>query len=67
MAVPIHDSIFPSLAGQPPVFGPSKLMDFELEMAFLVGTGSTMGRPIPIAEVSPNCIHRRGHLHERST
>ncbi|HUS40221.1 MAG: fumarylacetoacetase [Pirellulales bacterium] len=34
-------------AGQ---FGPSKAMDFELEMGFFVGPGSTLGKPIPIAE-----------------
>jgi hypothetical protein len=38
-------------SGQPPVFGPSKLLDFELEMAFFVGTPSALGRPISIAEV----------------
>jgi fumarylacetoacetase len=31
-----------------PVFGPSKKMDFELEMAFVVGTGNKLGEPIPI-------------------
>ncbi len=33
---------------KPPIFGPCKLLDFELEMAFLVGTGNTLGSPIPI-------------------
>uniref|UniRef100_UPI00358FA922 fumarylacetoacetase n=1 Tax=Myxine glutinosa TaxID=7769 RepID=UPI00358FA922 len=32
----------------PPVFGPSRLLDFELEMGFLVGSGSERGQPIPI-------------------
>jgi fumarylacetoacetase len=31
---------------KPPVFGPSKLLDFELEMAFFVGPGNTLGEPI---------------------
>ena len=31
-----------------PQLGPSKLMDFELEMGFLVGPGNDLGRPIPI-------------------
>lgn len=35
---------------QPPVFGPCKLMDFELEMAFFIGTPSKLGQPIPIHE-----------------
>lgn len=33
---------------KPPVFGPCKLMDFELEMAFFVGPPSSLGEPIPI-------------------
>jgi fumarylacetoacetase len=33
-----------------PVFGPSRLMDFELEMGFFVGPGNRLGEPIPIAE-----------------
>ncbi|MBX7242114.1 MAG: fumarylacetoacetase [Bacteroidia bacterium] len=28
---------------QPPVFGPSKQMDFELEMAFIIGKGTQLG------------------------
>ena len=31
-----------------PVFGPSRLMDFELEMGFFVGPGNDLGQPIPI-------------------
>lgn len=33
---------------QPPVFGPSKQLDIELEMAFFVGKGNSLGQPIPI-------------------
>lgn len=33
---------------QPPVFGPCKLMDFELEMAFFIGPQSEHGVPISI-------------------
>ncbi|XP_036400347.1 fumarylacetoacetase [Megalops cyprinoides] len=33
---------------QPPVFGPSKQLDIELEMAFFVGAGNQLGEPIPI-------------------
>jgi len=32
-----------------PIYGPSRLMDFELEMGFFVGPGNTLGEPIPIA------------------
>ncbi|CAK6442380.1 unnamed protein product [Pipistrellus nathusii] len=35
---------------KPPVFGPSKLLDIELEMAFFVGPGNSLGEPIPIAK-----------------
>ncbi|XP_027137670.1 fumarylacetoacetase [Larimichthys crocea] len=33
---------------KPPVFGPSKQLDIELEMAFFVGAGTQLGEPIPI-------------------
>jgi fumarylacetoacetase len=31
-----------------PHFGPSKSLDFELEMGFFVGPGNPLGRPIPV-------------------
>lgn len=31
-----------------PTFGPSRQLDFELEMAFVVGTGSPLGTPVAI-------------------
>jgi fumarylacetoacetase len=31
-----------------PVFGPTKSFDYELEMAFLVGPGNSLGDPVPI-------------------
>ncbi len=33
---------------EPPVFGPSRLLDFELELGFFVGTGTDLGQPIAI-------------------
>lgn len=33
-------------------FGPCKLLDFEVEMGFFVGTGSTLGEPIPIEKAA---------------
>ncbi|RMG69242.1 MAG: fumarylacetoacetase [Calditrichaeota bacterium] len=33
-----------------PVYGPSRLLDFELEMGFFVGTGNPLGEPIPVQE-----------------
>lgn len=32
--------------GPPPTYGPCRLMDFELEMAFFVGKGNALGDPI---------------------
>ncbi|MCB0569027.1 MAG: fumarylacetoacetase [Phaeodactylibacter sp.] len=36
--------------GAPPVFGPSRLLDFELEMAFVIGRGSQLGTSVSTAE-----------------
>ena len=33
-----------------PVFGPSKRLDYELEIGIYIGVGNALGRPIPIAE-----------------
>jgi fumarylacetoacetase len=33
-----------------PAFGPSRSIDYELEVGLFVGTGNTLGQPIPIAE-----------------
>src|SRR5437588_1500791 len=33
-----------------PTFGPSRNVDFELEMGFFVGPGNALGTPIPIAQ-----------------
>lgn len=37
-------------ADQPPVFGPSKRLDFELEMAFVVGRETSIGSSIAVEE-----------------
>src|SRR4029077_16464589 len=31
-----------------PIFGPTKSLDYELEMAFFVGPGNWLGHPVPI-------------------
>ena len=31
-----------------PVFGPTKSLDYELEMALLIGPGNSLGEPVPI-------------------
>lgn len=35
-----------------PTFGPSRLMDFELEMGFFVGPGNPLGQPIPVEKAA---------------
>ncbi|MDP6490034.1 MAG: fumarylacetoacetase [Candidatus Thermoplasmatota archaeon] len=35
---------------QPPVFGTSNMVDFELEMGFFVGPGNVLGKPVPVGE-----------------
>ena len=32
-----------------PAFGPSRRLDFELELGFVIGPGNRLGKPIPIA------------------
>ncbi|MDA0683264.1 MAG: fumarylacetoacetase [Bacteroidetes bacterium] len=34
----------------PPIFGPSRLLDFELELGFFTGPGNGLGNPIPISQ-----------------
>ena len=34
----------------PPVFGPTRRLDYELELGLFVAQGNALGRPIPIAE-----------------
>ena len=34
-----------------PVFGPTRAMDFELEMGCIIGPGNRLGEPIPVNEV----------------
>jgi fumarylacetoacetase len=33
-----------------PAFGPSKRLDFELELGFVIGPGNAMGKPVPVAK-----------------
>lgn len=33
-----------------PFFSPSRFLDFEFEMGFVVGTGNELGKPIPVKE-----------------
>jgi len=35
-------------ANQPPVFGPTRRLDYELEVGFFVGRSNTMGEAVPI-------------------
>ncbi|MFN3595643.1 MAG: fumarylacetoacetase [Rubricoccaceae bacterium] len=36
----------------PPVFGPSRLLDFELELGYFVGPGNALGEPIAVDEAA---------------
>lgn len=50
--IPVHrpqGQTLPAGATEP-VFGPSKLVDFELEMAFITTDANDLGEPIPIDE-----------------
>ncbi|MHA2102946.1 MAG: fumarylacetoacetase [Candidatus Hodarchaeales archaeon] len=54
-SVVISGTDFPRPKGQTktddqitPIYGPSKLMDFELEMGFFVGPGNNLGHSVPI-------------------
>lgn len=38
----------PSMPEGPPIFAPSKQVDFELEMAFVIGKATVLGEPIPL-------------------
>ena len=33
-----------------PSFGPSKRLDFELELGFVIGPGNPLGKPVPVAK-----------------
>ena len=33
-----------------PVFGPSKRLDFELELGFVIGPGNSLGKPVPVSK-----------------
>jgi fumarylacetoacetase len=37
------------LSGDPPVFGPTRLLDVEAEVGVVVGTPSELGEPVPLA------------------
>lgn len=41
---------FKDAAAGAPVFGPTRSLDYELEVGFFTGPGNEMGQPIPIAE-----------------
>jgi fumarylacetoacetase len=38
----------PGEAGQPPTFGPTQALDYELELAAVVGRGTALGERVPI-------------------
>lgn len=36
----------------PPTFGPSKRLDYEMEVGFFVGRGNALGEPVPVNEAA---------------
>ncbi|KAI8999814.1 hypothetical protein BC832DRAFT_534000 [Gaertneriomyces semiglobifer] len=42
--------LFKAPDGEAPVFGPSRKVDFELEVAAFVGTGNALGTPVTVSE-----------------
>ncbi len=50
--IPIHRPVGQTMpaGADKPVFGPSKLLDFELEMAFITTDANVLGEPIPVDE-----------------
>src|SRR5690606_23375535 len=50
--IPVHRPMGQTLPNgeTQPVFGPSKLVDFELEMAFITTDANIMGEPVPVEE-----------------
>ncbi|MEE9363373.1 MAG: fumarylacetoacetase [Cellulophaga sp.] len=49
---PVHRPMGQTLpnGAEQPIFGPSRLVDFELEMAFITTDANTLGEAIPIAQ-----------------
>lgn len=46
----------PAEEGGAPTFGPCKMLDYELELGFVVGRGNELGQPIPIAEAEDHIL-----------
>ncbi|HEV2445535.1 MAG TPA: fumarylacetoacetase, partial [Candidatus Sulfopaludibacter sp.] len=40
----------------PPMFGPSRRLDYELELGAWIGPGNTLGQPIPIVEAADHIV-----------
>jgi fumarylacetoacetase len=40
----------------PPAFGPTKRLDYEVEIGAVIGRGNTLGQPIPLAEVDRHVL-----------
>lgn len=47
---PIYRPWGQRLEGETPHFSPTRRLDFELELAFVIGKNSTLAKPIPISE-----------------
>ena len=45
-----------TIADGDPEFGPCKLLDYELEVGFVVGRGNELGQPVPIAQAEDHIL-----------
>src|SRR6202453_505108 len=46
---PVHRPQGQILAGDAPLYAPSRMLDYELDLGAFLGAGNPMGQPIPIA------------------
>jgi len=51
-----HGQQAPSEEGGTPIFGPCKLLDYELEMGVVIGHGNALGQPISMAEAEDHVL-----------
>jgi fumarylacetoacetase len=40
----------------PPIYGPSRQLDYELELGAFIGPGNAMGEPIPISQAEEHLV-----------
>ncbi len=43
-------------SGAPPIFGPTRRLDYELELGAFLGPGTNLGEPVPIASAADHLV-----------